>query len=165
MLTGVQSAVTPRFPDGASVDRAAVFGNLQRSVGERHDISGGIRVSSVRTELPAGESSPGGTSEQTDFSADVGWITNLSERTQLTANLGYGFRAPNVFDLGALGNRPGNRFNIPNPGLDSERITHFDVGVRHRGEFFDVSVVGFALHYTDRIASVFTGDTTPKVAT
>ena len=41
---------------------------------------------------------------------------------QLLANVGLGFRAPNVFDLGTLGNRPGNRFNIPNTTLDSERV-------------------------------------------
>ena len=78
----------------------------------------------------------------------------------MTANLGYGFRAPNVFDIGTLGERPGNRFNVPNPALTSEHITHFDLGFRRRGERLDLSVVGFVLHYSDRIASILTGEVT-----
>jgi outer membrane receptor protein involved in Fe transport len=76
--------------------------------------------------------------------------------------VGYGFRAPNVFDLGTLGERPGNRFNIPNPDLESERITQFDAGVRHRSERWGLDIVFFALQYTDRIASILTGAITPE---
>jgi outer membrane receptor protein involved in Fe transport len=66
-----------------------------------------------------------------------------------------------VFDLGTLGERPGNRFNIPNPDLKSERITQFDIGIRHYGDRWQIDAVAFALHYTDRITSVLTGGITP----
>ena len=154
IVSGQTQAVLPRFPDGSTVDHIAIYGNVLHSFENRHALSGGLRFSSIHTDLPASSS------DQDDISADIGWIFEATGRTQLIANVGYGFRAPNVFDLGALGERPGNRFNIPNPTIDSERITQFDVGVRHRREdwYFDLTL--FTLHYTDRIASVLTGAVT-----
>jgi len=120
-----------------------------------------LRFSSVNVDLPSSGTIAATTVDQSDVSADVGWVFDVADSTQLTANLGYGFRAPNVFDLGTLGERPGNRFNVPNSNLQSERITQFDIGIRRRAEFWDFDIVLFALHYQDRIASVLTGDITP----
>jgi len=161
LVSGATQSVASRFPDGATVDQAAIYGNYLRDIGDRQSLSGGLRFSAISTEMPQSGPIPGSTTDQDDISADIGWVFDLTERTQITANLGYGFRAPNVFDLGTLGERPGNRFNIPNPNLKSERITQFDVGLRHRSESWDLELVLFSLHYTDRIASVLTGAVTP----
>jgi hemoglobin/transferrin/lactoferrin receptor protein len=157
LVSGQINDVTARFPDGSNVDQAAIYGNMLRDVGARHSLSGGVRFSAVSVDLPQSGTIAASNVEQSDISADVGWIVEVANGTQLTANLGYGFRAPNVFDLGTLGERPGNRFNIPSPDLESEHITQFDVGIRHRAESWDLDLVVFALHYTDRIASVLTG--------
>ena len=156
-LTDVQS----RFPDGSTVDHAAIYASITRYIGQRNALSAGVRFSAVGVDLAATAAGPAADIDQDDFSGDIGWIFDLSGRTQLVANLAHGFRAPNVFDLGTLGERPGNRFNVPNPDLESERVTQFDVGVRHRGEALDVSVTLYTLHYTDRISSVLTGAVTP----
>lgn len=161
VLTGQVQAVAARFPDGSTVDQAALFGNYTHHVNDRHSVSGGLRFSAIGTDLPDTGVTPATSIDQDDISADIGWVFDTNGQTQVTANLGYGFRAPNVFDLGTLGDRPGNRFNIPNPDLDSERITQLDFGVRHRGERWDLDAVAFVLHYTDRITSVLTGDITP----
>ncbi len=160
ITSGDVQVVTPRFPNGSTVGQAAIFGNYLHRFGERQSLSGGLRFSAINTDLPAAGAVPATSVEQKDFSADLGWVFTLTDATRFVANLGYGFRAPNVFDLGTLGERPGNRFNVPNPDLDSEHITQFDVGIRHQGERFDIDAMAFALHYTDRIASVFTGDVT-----
>jgi outer membrane receptor protein involved in Fe transport len=161
LSSGQTAVVTARFPHGSTVDQSAVFGNMLRDLGERHTLSGGLRLSAIRVDLPSPGAAISTSIDQSDLSADIGWLFSVDEGTQLTANLGFGFRAPNVFDLGALGERPGNRFNIPNPGLESERIAQFDVGIRHARESWDVDLVFFTLHYTDRIASLLTGDMTP----
>ena len=157
LVSGQIDEVTARFPDGSNVDQAAIYGNMLRDIGARQSLSGGVRFSAVSVDLPQSGTIAASNVEQSDISADVGWIVEVANGTHLTANLGYGFRAPNVFDLGTLGERPGNRFNIPNPDLESEHITQFDVGIRHRAESWDLDLVVFALHYTDRIASVLTG--------
>lgn len=158
---GQSQQLTSRFPDGSTVDQAAIFGSLQRYIGERNRIAGGLRFSAVQVDIPESGITNATSVNQDDVSADIGWIFDLSDEAQLVANLAYGFRAPNVFDLGTLGDRPGNRFNIPNPDLESERMTQFDVGFRRRGDSWNLDVMAFVLHYTDRITSVLTGDVTP----
>ena len=161
IVTGARQEVASRFPDGSTMDQAAIYGNYLRDIGDRHTLSGGLRYSVISTELPQVGLVPAASVDQDDISADLGWVFDATDTLQVTANLGYGFRAPNVFDLGTLGERPGNRFNVPNPNLESERITQFDVGIRHSSARFDIDAAAFVLHYTDRITSVSTGLTTP----
>jgi outer membrane receptor for ferrienterochelin and colicin len=153
--------IQARFPDDSSVDQAAIFANLLHGLSQRNTFSAGLRFSAVDVDLPQTSVSAAASIDQNDISADIGWIFDVDSQNQVVANLGYGFRAPNVFDLGTLGDRPGNRFNIPNPDLESERIYQLDVGYRHYAAHWDFNVMLFALHYTDRITSVLTGAVTP----
>jgi outer membrane receptor protein involved in Fe transport len=161
LLSGTRQALTSRFPDGSRVRQAALFGNLQRQISSRHNLSAGVRVSNDDVTLPATAVSSAAAIDTTDVGGDIGWIFDAAENWQLLANLGLGFRAPNVFDLGTLGNRPGNRFNIPNTTLDSERVAQFDVGVRFRSDRLRLDLMVYTLRYDDRITSVGTGAVTP----
>ena len=158
--TGAIQQVPSRFPDGSTVTQAALYANIERSVTERNNLNGGIRVSNDDVRLPATLVSAAADISSTDISGDLGWIFDATGRWQILANLGFGFRAPNVFDLGTLGNRPGNRFNIPNTTLDSERVLQADVGVRHRSDRTVFDLMIFTLRYDDRITSVGTGNVT-----
>ncbi len=162
IVSGQVQDLQARFPDDSSVDQAAVYANLLHTLSERHSLSGGLRFSAIAVDLSQTAFSPAASVDQDDVSADFGWVFDVNQQSQIVANLGYGFRAPNVFDLGTLGDRPGNRFNIPNPDLESERIYQFDVGFRHHDELWDLNVMLFALHYTNRITSVLTGAVTPS---
>ena len=155
--TGQLSTIQSRFPDDSEITQAAVYANQQQRVGERHSLSGGIRLSTVDIDLPATAISTAASLSLSDLSADVGWIFDLTGRSQLVANLAHGFRAPNIFDMGTLGERPGNRFNIPNSALDSEHVTQFDVGIRGGTDKSRLELVFYWLHYKDRITSVLTG--------
>lgn len=162
LRTGVSQALASRFPDDSRVRQAALYGNLQQQVTDRHNLSFGVRVSNDDVTLPVTAASSAADINSTDVSGDIGWIFDMAQRWQLRANVGLGFRAPNVFDLGTLGNRPGNRFNIPNATLDSERVAQADVGVRFRSDRVRLDVMMYALRYDDRITSVGTGDVTPE---
>lgn len=161
-LPGVQlSIVQSRFPDDSTVAQAAIFANIQNNFGDRHSLSGGVRLSAVNIDLPQTSVSAATSLNLDDLSADLGWIFALSDRTRLVANIARGFRAPNIFDMGTLGERPGNRFNIPNPALDSEHVTQFDAGVRHQTNRSRTELIFYQLNYKDRITSVLTGMQTP----
>ncbi len=162
LVDGQVTVLTPRFPDGSEIERFALFGNTERNISQRNILSGGLRVSHENVSLPATPVSVAASVDVNDMSGDIGWIFNASENWQLVANAGFGFRAPNVFDLGTLGNRPGNRFNIPNPDLDSERVIQFDAGVRYGGERARFELMVYTLDYSDRITSVSTGEVTPE---
>lgn len=161
LATGGGQSVASRFPDGSTLDRAAVFVNGERRVAARHWLSGGLRVSAIEVELPDTGTIAAARIDVTDLAGDLGWRFDIDESWQLVANIGYGFRAPNVFDLGTFGERPGNRFNIPNTDLDSEHVLHTDAGVRRHGGNWHIEAVAFRLDYDDRIVSVLTGGTTP----
>jgi outer membrane receptor protein involved in Fe transport len=162
ITSGQGQELAARFPDKSTVEQAAVYGNLQHYLGERHRLSAGLRFSAIKVRIPDTGSVQAAAIDDDDVSADLGWIYDLTDYTQLVANLGFGFRAPNVFDLGTLGDRPGNRFNIPNPDLQAEKITQFDMGLRHGSERWNADFTLFTLHYTDRIISELTGDLTPS---
>lgn len=158
--TGAIQPVASRFPDGSTVTQAALYANIQHRVTDRNNLNGGIRVSNDDVSLPVTAVSAAADINGTDISGDLGWIFDATRRWQILANFGLGFRAPNVFDLGTLGNRPGNRFNIPNTTLDSERVLQSDIGVRHRSDQVVFDLMIYALRYEDRITSVGTGDVT-----
>lgn len=157
LTDGSRATLAPRFPDGSTILQAGLFGNVQWQVSDRHSLSSGLRYSNANIDLPDGSSI-----DPSRFSGDLGWLFDATDTVQLVANIGVGFRAPNIADLGTLGSRPGNRFNIPNTSLDAENVTHGDIGIRHRSERWQVEVSLFALKYSDRIVSVSTGDVTPE---
>lgn len=152
--------VVARFPDGSTVDQAAAFVNGDFDLAARHRVSAGLRASSVRIDLTATPVSLPAGVDVGDWSGDIGWRFAYSDALQFVANLGFGFRAPNVFDLGTLGERPGNRFNVPNPGLDAEHIVQADIGMRFSGERLSAAIIAWRFDYRDRITSVLTGGQT-----
>jgi outer membrane receptor protein involved in Fe transport len=154
--SGVTALLAPRFPDGSTVGQAGVFLSGSHKMGTRHRLNVGVRYTDLHLELPDGTSVRPGRA-----SGDLGWITEWRDGLQIVATVGSGFRAPNIADLGTLGERPGNRFNIPNPELGSEHATHGDLGLRIYRERFNGALRVFALRYVDRIVSVATGATTP----
>lgn len=156
LVSGAIADLAPRFPDGSTVGQAGLFVSGSRKIGTRHRLNVGVRYTDLRIDLPDGTSIRPGRA-----SGDLGWITEWRDGLQLVATIGSGFRAPNIADLGTLGERPGNRFNIPNPVLGSEHATHGDLGLRFFGERVSGEVRVFALRYSDRIVSVATGASTP----
>jgi outer membrane receptor protein involved in Fe transport len=159
--SGQTNVVPSRFPHGSTVAQAAIYANVMQRIGVRNSVSGGVRLSTIDVELPPTTVSSAASLNTTDLSADIGWMLELSDRAQLVTNLAHGFRAPNVFDVGTLGERPGNRFNVPNPSLGSEQVTQFDVGIRTQSDRVSSELVAYWLHYSDRITSVLTGASTP----
>ena len=160
LQSGDQLAVTPRFPDGSEVLTGSVFATVTRDLGERLTATAGLRFSEVEVRLPETIATSAATVSTGDFAGNAGLIVGFADEWQWVSNAGFGFRAPNVFDLGTLGNRPGNRFNVPNTALESERVAQLDTGVRRSGERWQLELVAYVLRYDDRITSVSTGDVT-----
>ena len=160
LVTATINAVNPRFPDGSSIGQAALFGKIDWAISNHNHLSAGLRYSDVQIDVPATNANAATEINAKKMTGDLGWIYSFGESWQLVANVGSGFRAPNISDLGTLGNRPGNRFNIPNTNLKEERVRQIDIGVRKRTEKIQVELMLYALQFDDRITSVLTGDVT-----
>lgn len=160
--TGDVRAVSSRFPDGSSLDSAAAFLVADAWMGERLRFSGGLRYSRFDIDLAATGASPAASLEPDDVTGHLGVWFALSPELAVVANAGRGFRPPNIFDLGTLGPRPGNRFNVANEDLDPESLRSVDLGLKLDGRRWQAEAFAFYSRYDDRIESVPTGEITEE---
>lgn len=149
----------PRFPDQSVMQHLALYADYHHPIGD-HQISAGGRYSDYRTDLNNPTIS-NDTLNLSDFTWQLGWLYALTDHDRLFANLSRGFRPPNIFDLGQVGDRPNNRFNVVNTDLKPESVHTLDVGYKHAGNGWQAEMVLFISDYNDVIASTLTGETTP----
>ncbi|MDX2427781.1 MAG: TonB-dependent receptor [Xanthomonadales bacterium] len=152
--------VRSRFPDDSSMDSTAVYFSGEWINSGRFNLNAGLRYSWFDIRLPADENYDDVNLKPSDLTGDIHAVYSLNPNLKLVANLGRGFRPPNIFDLAALGPRPGNRFNIANADLDPETVWSYDLGIKAETDSLELEVFAFYLDYSDKITSVFTGDTT-----
>jgi outer membrane receptor protein involved in Fe transport len=157
--TGDSTPAPGRFPDGSTMDSVAGYLYWEWVAHPALTVGGGLRYSRFEIDLPQADA-PGLHLDPDDVSGDAHLSWAVRDGLRLVANVGRGFRPPNIFDLGTLGPRPGNRFNVGNEDLDPETVWSYDLGLkvatgRWRGELF-----GFYADYDDKITSVATGEIT-----
>jgi outer membrane receptor protein involved in Fe transport len=157
VTTGAFSVRAPRFPDGSRMDSWAVYAGDDWRRG-RFDLNYGARYSRYDISVPSSGTAPGVSLTPDDLTGNLGMAFELSEDVRLVANLGRGFRAPNIFDLGVFGPRPGNRFSSPNPNLKPEYVTSIDAGLKFGTETLSGELIAFRSNYRDKITSVLTGN-------
>jgi TonB-dependent heme/hemoglobin receptor len=155
-----KTAVRGRFPDGSSMDSSAVYFSGEWLNTDKLSLDAGLRYSWFDIGLPADESSDDVRLKPSDLTGDIHAVYAINPGFKLVANLGHGFRPPNIFDLATLGPRPGNRFNIANTDLDPETVWSYDLGFKAESDSLELEVFAFYLDYSDKITSVFTGETT-----
>jgi outer membrane receptor protein involved in Fe transport len=160
--SGAVSARPSRFPDASRMRSQALYLADDFLPAPGWDVNIGLRYSRFDIELPATASGPGVRLRPDDLSGHFGVVRELGEGLRLVGNLGRGFRAPNVFDLGLLGERPGNRFNLPNPELRPETVLTVDAGLKLQRGAWQGEAIAFRSQYRDKISSVLTGERTDR---
>jgi len=157
----VGDEVAPRFPGGSTMDSAAVYASNHWSW-ERLTVDAGVRYSAFEIYMPLGSEVDEVRLEPTDFTGDVHFGYDLAPGLRLVGNAGRGFRPPNIFDLGTLGARAGNRFNVPNAELQPETVWTYDLGIKLSNTRWQAEVFAWYSDYQDKIGSRFTGEVTPE---
>ncbi|KAA3645120.1 MAG: TonB-dependent receptor [Proteobacteria bacterium] len=148
----------PRFPDQSVMRHWAVYTDYHHPIGQ-HQLSIGARYSDYDIDLNSPEISEDGL-RLSDVTWQLGWLYQLNDADRLFANLSRGFRPPNIFDLGQVGDRPNNRFNVVNVDVKPESVHTLDIGYKHAGNGWQAETVLFVSDYKDVIASSLTGETT-----
>ena len=150
-----------RFPDDSRMDSLAVYAS-NRWQWSRLTLDAGLRYSWFEIPLPATAEIDTVKLTPSDLTGDMHLNYEFEPGVRLVSNIGRGFRPPNIFDLGTLGSRPGNRFNIPNPDLEPESVWSYDLGIKASSARWEVEAFGWYSDYQDKISSRFTGDVTPE---
>jgi outer membrane receptor protein involved in Fe transport len=156
----VQTAAPGRFPDGSSMDSMALYMSGQWLDTDRFSLSAGLRYSWFDIRLPADDNHGVVRLEPSHLTGDLQVVYTLKENVKLVSNIGNGFRPPNIFDLSALGPRPGNRFNVANTDLGPETVWSYDLGIKAESGPVELELFVFYLDYADKITSVYTGEVT-----
>ncbi|HHL32209.1 MAG TPA: TonB-dependent receptor, partial [Oceanospirillales bacterium] len=155
---GISSDGNPRFPDDSTMRHVGLFADFITYF-EASDVTFGVRYSDYRINLNSAEIS-NDTLDLDDLTWHIGWLYHIDTNNRLFSNLGRGFRPPNIFDLGQVGDRPGNRFNIINTNIEPETVHTLDMGWKHFSDTWVVDLALFYSRYKDKIASVETGELT-----
>lgn len=161
VATNQVEAWSPRFPNGSRMDSYGVYLDGVAELLPTLSVNAGIRVSYFKTTLASRNLDPlieaGETLENSDVTGALGLTWSPLADFKIMASYRRGFRAPNIFDLGTLGARPGNRYNIPSLGLRPEKINTYDLGFAYEGARVEFQVFAFYSSYDNKIASVLTG--------
>jgi hemoglobin/transferrin/lactoferrin receptor protein len=161
LRNGAVSFPTTRFPNKSRMNTYGAYAEGTFQATERFSLTAGGRASRVWVNLPVADRGVATDLRFNDFTYAFGALYALNDHVNLVSNLGRGFRAPNVFDLGTLGARPNNRFNIPNPALDPEKVVSLDAGVKLRAARFNGELIGYVSRFRDKLSVVETGVTRP----
>lgn len=161
LATGESAVSLSSFPDGSASDDIGIYVHDEWMAAVDWLVDSGLRFNYARTDLPPADRGTGTEIEDTDLTGNLGVRYRISPALSWNANFGRGFRAPNVFDLGTLGERPSNRFNIPNPDLQPETVNSIDTGFKWHDPALSGEVSVFYALYDDRIVSVETGNPRP----
>ena len=155
--TGAMSTRPSRYPNGSTMVSSGIFVSNDWMLSDRLDLSGGLRYSRIEIALPPVINATGVKLDPSKVTGNLGVNFKLREGLHLVGNYGRAFRAPNVFDLGTFGARPGNRFNIPNAELNPETVDSVDVGLKLQHGPWLGELIAFKSRYQDKITSVETG--------
>jgi outer membrane receptor protein involved in Fe transport len=124
-VTGVSSVRRGRVPDGATYRSGGVFGQtVVAAIPSRLQLVGNVRVNGAFYRARAADSPivngqplwPDDELETTGVAFRGGLSATLTETWTVTANLGRGFRAPHITDLGTLG-LTGSGFEVAAPDV------------------------------------------------
>ncbi len=157
--SGLREIRRSRFPDGAEMNSDAVYAELDGGSGGWH-WGAGLRYSRYHITLPQATPDAMLSLQPADTSGSLSLRRELGPALQWVSTFSKGFRPPNVYDLAALGPRPGNRFNIANPELGPETVYSLDTGFKWQGRAHFAELYLWASRYRDRIAAVPTGEQT-----
>ena len=142
------------FPDGSRADDFGAYLFDEWRAGADWLFEAGLRYSRHETEIAQGDRAFGAGLSQDDFTGSLGLRHVLTPSLAWTANLGRGFRAPNLFDLALVGQRANDRVVIANLDLKPESVTTVDMGLKAVGGGWASEVTVFYTDYADRIVTV-----------
>lgn len=133
--TGIQEAVSPRYPDLGSVySSMAIYASHKKKWKDRLVLSSGLRISNVSLLSKFGDQFYSFPFDEiainsTSLSGTLGLVFNPNDQLKLNAVLSTGFRSPNVDDAGKIFDSEPGHVVVPNEGLTPEQTYNAEIGL------------------------------------
>ncbi len=162
-----------RFPDGATYQSGGIFllEQFRPSSGRfaRAELDAGLRYSwfdatftpSDPDLVPEGSENVSQTFDA--LTGSLGGVYRLGDpagRFRVHGNVSQAFRAPNLSDITKLGESKGTTYEVPNYGLDAEKVVSYELGLSGRARpgkwMTDWQLAGFYSQIIDLLASADT---------
>ena len=165
--TGIHSQATTRYPDGSTWQSLAAYASIKHKFNESFLLNGSTRVSNVQTdatfdlELFPAFPFKKASANNTAVNGSLGLVYTPAPEWKFYYNLGTGFRAPNVDDIGKVFDSQPGDVVVPNPELKPEYAYSTEIGFAGQIENFSVD---FAAYYSvidnaiARAVSTFNGN-------
>lgn len=151
-------------PDDSTYELADVFVQDRITVNDRLDVWLGVRGTLAKANIGRAEDPVSGDpfSLEEDWTSTVGsgrFLYDLdgSDTLALFGGVSQGFRAPNLSDLSRLDLARSGEIETPSPGLDPEKYTSMEIGVRKELETTRLSAAYYYTEITDFIVGTRTG--------
>jgi outer membrane receptor protein involved in Fe transport len=155
--SGASEAAEPRYPAGATMSQAGLFGQFE--VWWLPNLRGHIggRASAFAINIPGRPGvapllgGAGVSNALFDGALTMGLSWQVTRGLSWVANAGRGVRAPNIDDYAGLGARAGGRFQVPNPTLKPEHTHAVDTGIKIARGPLQAETYVFFTHFSDAI--------------
>jgi outer membrane receptor protein involved in Fe transport len=142
------------FPDGSRADDLGAWLLDEWRASADGLIETGVRYTHHETDIAQGDRAFGAKLSQNDYTGSLGARYAITPTLAWTANLGRGFRAPNLFDLALVGQRANNRVVIANLDLEPESVITLDTGLKAKAGAWSGEFSVFHSDYDNRIVTV-----------
>ena len=131
--TGEITSISTRYPDGSNYTSGGLYAMMHWSISEQWIFNAGLRYSFAAMNgsfdsdyFPFPESDFNQYNQA--ITPSVGVVYKASSSFRMLANIGQGFRAPNIDDVAKVfDSSPGNVV-VPNTNLSPETVWSFDLG-------------------------------------
>ena len=147
--TNLTQSIATRYPDGSKYGSGGIYALLKWKPSDFWILNFGLRYSLFNMEGTFDKTFydfPDDGFNQTvgAFTPSIGAVFKPSQKVRLFANIGNGFRAPNIDDMAKVfDSTPGNVV-VPNTELKPETVTSFDLGLTYTpSRRFKLEVSGF----------------------
>lgn len=157
IMTGSIGLIQPRYPSGSMWQSHSAYTTLIADLGKRFTLTTGIRYSRVLVDmnfeqsliaLPFSESN----TNTGALTGSFGIAKEYGQNSRVYMNLGSGFRAPNIDDIGKFFELDDGSTVVPNAQLTPEYLYSAEIGIQHRvRESYEVELVGFYSFLDDAI--------------
>lgn len=151
-------------PDDSTYELADLFIQDRIAINEGLDVWLGARTTLARADIGRAEDPLSGnlSSFEDEWTSTVGsarFVQQLDDEKihSIFGGVSQGFRAPNLSDLSRLDLARSGEIETPSPGLDPEKFTSFEIGVRREEDRTRASASWFHTDIEDYIVGTRTG--------